>query len=116
MATVEINGFIFARPNWNASEMDYEFSMHDYEVWAKSPELDRDGTWKQYRKVCEHIISIEAPEFDPKRIAVEALEAQKTALRAELGRRITEIEDQISKLTAIEYTPEPAPDSCDIPF
>lgn len=118
MKTVEIKGFIFAKPNWNASEMNYEFSMHDYEAWAKNPELDRDGTWKQYRKVSEHIIVIEAPEFDPKRIVVEALEAHKIALRAELGRRIAEIEDEISKLTAIEYTPAPefATDSSDIPL
>lgn len=113
---IEIKGWIFAKPSWGARRLNYEFSQHDYEEWAKSPDIDRDGSWKQYRKISAHVITVEVPELDPKQIAIEALESQKTSLRAELGKRIAEIEDQISKLTAIEYTPPSADEECDIPF
>jgi hypothetical protein len=113
MKTIEIKGWIFARPTWDAEGVNFEFSTHDYTEWAKNRSIDTDGAYKSYRKVCDHVIRMDVPEFDPKTMMVEALEAEKIALRAEFTRRVTEIEGQISKLLALPFVPtaevEPAP-------
>ncbi len=105
METIEMKGWIFAKPSWDASRVIYEFSQYNYEEWAKNPEIDSRGEYKTYRKISEHTIRIdfEVPDIDPRQMIVDGLEAQKTAIRAELGKRIAEIEDQISKLTALPF-------------
>lgn len=118
MQTIEIKGWIFAKPSWDAKTVHYEFSTYDYEQWAKNPDIDKSGQYKSYRKVGEHTIRADAPpDLDPRQMMVDGLEAHKTAIRAELGKRIAEIEEQISKLQAIEYTPTTEPTSdVDLPF
>lgn len=119
---VEIKGFIFAKPSWNAESVVYEFSTYDYEEWAKNPSIDVEGTYKAYRKIGEHVIRIDAPDLDPKQMKLAELDAKKVGLRAELGRRITEIEEQISKLLALPYVaaaddinaPRPSRDLSDV--
>lgn len=44
-------------------------------------------------------------DFNPSAKEVELLQAQKKKLQAEFSARCTEIERQISQLTAIEFTP-----------
>lgn len=107
MKTIEMKMWLWAKPSYDGKSLVYELSQYNYESWAKDPSIDRNGEYKAYRKLSEHIFKVEFDEsaLDPKQLIVDALEAQKIALRAELGKRIAEIEDQISKLTAIEYTP-----------
>lgn len=58
--------------------------------------------------VCEHELTFDMPEgFDPRPGQIERLQELKQKVRAEFSARITEIEQQISKLQAIDYT-EPA--------
>jgi hypothetical protein len=106
---IEIKGWVFAKPAWDAESVVYEFSQYDYEEWANNPAIDTDGSYKAYRKLGAHTISIEfdAPDLDPRQMLVTGLEAQKKAVRAELGRRIAEIEEQISKLLALPYVAAP---------
>jgi hypothetical protein len=55
--------------------------------------------------VCSQEIEIEVPEdFDPRAQKIAALEAQKAKAMADYQKSVTEINDRISKLTALEYT------------
>jgi hypothetical protein len=56
--------------------------------------------------VCEATISFEVPaEFDPREPQIAVLKAKKAQLQAEFTARVTEIEREISKLQALEFTP-----------
>jgi hypothetical protein len=53
--------------------------------------------------VCSQEIEIEVPEdFDPRAQQIAALEAKKTKAMADYQKSVTEINDRISKLTALE--------------
>jgi hypothetical protein len=55
--------------------------------------------------VSEQDVEIEVPEnFDPRQSEVAALEARKIKAMADYQKTVTEINDRISKLTALEYT------------
>jgi hypothetical protein len=96
MQSIEIKGWIFAVPNC-VEQGKFNFTFFNFDVTQQMPD---------YVKVCEHKIVTELPaDFDPTLAQIEALKAQRERVRAELGRRIAEIEDQIGRLTAIEYTP-----------
>lgn len=57
--------------------------------------------------VREHTIEVELPDdFNPRAAQITALEEQREALRAQFAKSIRELDEQISKLQAIEYTPE----------
>lgn len=61
------------------------------------------GNISDYTDVCEATVEVEVPDnFDPREAQVESLLRQKQALMAEFQTRCTEIERQISKLTALE--------------
>jgi hypothetical protein len=50
-------------------------------------------------------IEIEVPEnYDPRAQQIEALEKQKQKVMADYQKTVTEINDRISKLQALEYT------------
>jgi hypothetical protein len=56
--------------------------------------------------VSEQDVEIEVPEdFDPRQSEVAALEARKIKAMADYQKTVTEINDRISKLQALEYTP-----------
>jgi hypothetical protein len=60
----------------------------DYRVWVSEQEVE-----------------IEVPEnFDPRQSEIAALEARKTKAMADYQKSVTEINDRISKLQALEYT------------
>jgi len=68
-----------------------------------------DMTEYGYTKVMPFSIEFELPDdFDPRTEQVKALQAEKIKLMADFRTRCTEIEREISKLTAIDYTPEAA--------
>jgi hypothetical protein len=52
----------------------------------------------------EHSIEVELPDdFDPRAVQVEALKAEQNRIRGEMSARITQLQEQINKLTAIEF-------------
>ena len=55
--------------------------------------------------VCSQEIEIEVPEdFDHRAQQIAALEALKQKVMADYHKSVTDINDRISKLTALEYT------------
>jgi hypothetical protein len=60
----------------------------DYRVWVSEQEVE-----------------IDVPEnFDPRQLQIAALEARKTKAMADYQKSVTEINDRINKLQALEYT------------
>jgi hypothetical protein len=52
----------------------------------------------------EHSIEVELPDdFDPRAAQIDALKAEQTRIRGEMSARISQLQEQINKLTAIEF-------------
>ncbi|CAG9172483.1 hypothetical protein CURE108131_23030 [Cupriavidus respiraculi] len=87
--TIEIKGHVYARKDWD-NKLQYAF--FDF-----NPESD-------WFPVCEHTINAtQADDFDPLLAQIRSLEQQRERLRAELGKRITEINEQIQSLQALPF-------------
>ena len=97
MATIEIKGYVHARIYaWAPDQVEYQiFSGDDMSC------LNNQST--TYVLVQEVTFTIDAPAIDYRTIRIAALEKEREKVRAELGKRIAEIADEISKLTAISY-------------
>lgn len=55
--------------------------------------------------VCETEIEIEVPDdYDPRAQQIAALEKEKQKIMADYQKNVTEINDRINKLQALEYT------------
>ena len=55
--------------------------------------------------VCSQEIELDLPDhFDPRSSQIASLEKKKTMLMADFHKSVTEINDKISKLQALEYT------------
>ena len=109
MQTIEVKGFVLAQKNWRG-DLDYTWS---------TIELIEHG----YMTIGPHTLTFDLPEgFDPITAQIAMLEQQRERLRAELGKRITEINAQIQSLQALplEQKDEPVDvalvDSEEIPF
>lgn len=102
---IEIKGWIWAKATMFGNKVEFEFSSNDYEKWAKTqPSSVMD--WGSHKKIAEHTIVVDVPDdIDPVSLRVAGLERERETLRSEFARRLNEINDQISRLTAIEYTP-----------
>jgi len=60
---------------------------------------------ENYTFVREQEIEMDVPEnYDPRVQQITALEAQKVKAMADYQKSVTEINDRISKLQALEYT------------
>lgn len=95
---VEIKGWLFYERASYDNEFSYRFSAIEADKYV------RDGD--VCIRVCEHTIHAEVPEgFDPTAEHISQLERTKEQLRREFNAKISAINDRISKLTAIEYTP-----------
>jgi hypothetical protein len=58
-----------------------------------------------YTFVCEQEIEMEVPDnYDSRAQQIEGLEKQKQKVMADYQKSVTEINDRISKLQALEYT------------
>ena len=58
-----------------------------------------------YTFVCEQDIEMVVPDnYDPRAQQIAALEKHKQKVMADYQKTVTEINDRISKLTALEYT------------
>lgn len=89
MQTIEIKGHIYGYRQWD-DKLQFSFS-----------EYDMGGSWF---KVREHRIVTEVPAgFDPRLAQVAALQEQLEKLRAEFGKRVTEINEQIQSLQALPF-------------
>ena len=98
---VKIKGYITARVDLiqQPPVMEYIFTNADMEFLSDK--------YSVYKTICEHEIEVEVPDdLDTRQVRITALKIEEQKLRAEFGKRITEIEDQISKLTAIECNHE----------
>jgi hypothetical protein len=72
------------------------------EYLVYSCKLD-DSDYRAY--VCEQEIEIEVPDdFDPRAQQIAALEKQKQKVMAEYQKTVTEINERINKLQAIEHS------------
>jgi hypothetical protein len=72
----------------------------EFEIW--SMRMD-DDDYRVY--VCSQEIEIEVPDnYDPRAPQIAALEKKKQKVMAEYQKTVTEINDQINKLQALEYT------------
>jgi len=100
MKTMTINGFAYCKPAESYHKGDvnvidgfrYYFNCTSVEGWG-------DG----YINAGEAQLIITLPEgFDPRGGAVKALEEQKRELMAEFQKRITQIDEQINRFTALE--------------
>lgn len=101
MKTIEVKGFVLAQKNWR-DDLEYTFS---------TIELIEHG----YMTVCPHTLTFQLPEgFDPIAAQIAMLQQQRDKLRAEVAKRITEINDQISKLQALPYEPADTPAEVDL--
>jgi len=104
MQTIEIKGWIFAKPNGYTKRIEFEFSSYDYEKAVKEGYNVSD--WGSLKKIAEHTITVDVPDdIDPAALLIAGLEAERTKLRAEFTRRINDINDKIQSLQAIEYKP-----------
>lgn len=89
---VQLKGFIaLAKPDpWDEGHQ-FRFFTH---------KMDEHG----FATVMPHTLEVELPDdFDPRAKHVEALQAEKTKAMADFQNRMTEIDRQISELTAIEF-------------
>lgn len=121
---IEIKGWIFAKPHDYENRVVFEFSQFDYEEQAKSDYGHE--SWVGYRKIGAHSIMVDVPgDLDPIQLKIAGLEAKRDFMRAQFTKRISEINEQISKLQALPYvvaddpTPAPVADEAeftDIPF
>ena len=79
----------------------YEW-QNEAEYIVYSGKLD-DNEYRAH--VCEQEIEIELPDdFDPREQQIAALEKEKQKVMADSQKTVTEINDRISKLQALEYT------------
>ena len=89
-----INGFITFRPARYQGDVEY---------YLQPCEMDDYG----YITVMPFSIEVEIPDdFDPRAKQIELLRTKEQEVRAEFAKRITDIQREISKLTAIESSAE----------
>lgn len=94
MAAATIKGFIHFRGEARYGTDRYAF--------FSSEDMSECG----YTKVMAHEFVVEIPdEFNPTAAQLDALEKTKTELSKEFNARIAQINDQISKLQCLEFTP-----------
>ncbi|NSX14998.1 hypothetical protein HTY52_13020 [Cupriavidus taiwanensis] len=91
--TIEIKGFIHAyRPEYGMSTFSF----------CTSEDMSQYG----YVLIGPHTITFEVPDtFNPVAAEVEALKKQKDKLREEFNAHLARINDRITSLQAIEFSP-----------
>jgi len=97
MKTITLNGWIHCKPAslWD----DHAVDGYEFKFW-RWDDMKNAG----YAMVTPHVMTFEIPDnFNPNGQFVEALEAKKKEIQAEFQKRITDIQEEINKLTAISY-------------
>jgi hypothetical protein len=99
MKQITLQGFIHCKPaTWNN---DHVSDGMEYSFWIFE-DLHDSG----YALVTPATCTFEIPEgFNPNGQFIEALEAKKKEIMAEFQNRVTEINRQISELSALTFEP-----------
>lgn len=99
MKTIEIAGFIYAALQSMVPDKPV-YSFHELDDLSFM-----NSKHTTYVKVMPHTLVVEIPdgEIDYRTVRVAALEKEREKVRADMGKRITEINSEISKLQAIEF-------------
>lgn len=106
MSTHTVNGFIVATRHSLETKATFGFQMH-----KPSAEFSPETV-----VVREHQVEIEVDEeLDITGAMVANLEEKKRLLRVELAKNLMRIDNDIGKLTSLEFVPAPIPGD-DIPF
>jgi hypothetical protein len=93
--TVTIEGFVYEL------DLGLGFDSKSYHLFASDRMGDQD-----YALIGPAEFTYTIPEtFNPTASKIAALEKTKAAMKAEFSRRVAELDEQITKLQAIEYTP-----------
>lgn len=72
----------------------------EFQIWYAKLKDDEDRTY-----VCEQVVEVEVPDnYDPRAQQIAALEKQRQKVMADYHKTVTEINDRISKLQALECT------------
>lgn len=72
----------------------------EFEVFSFKADDDSHRTY-----VCEQEVEVEVPDnYDPRAQQIAALEKQKQKVMADYQKMVTDINEKISKLQALEYT------------
>lgn len=98
MSTHTIKGYLYH------VQYDYQ-ERHEFQVVfndsAAMPKASPD--WVLLR---EHEFTVEVPDdFDPRPAKVACLQEMQRKVRAEMMARVNELQEQINKLTALEFEP-----------
>jgi len=81
------------------------FCKYSWEIEGKFVPFAYKVDSENYTYVCQQEIELEVPDnYDPRAQQIAALEAQKTKAMADYQKSVTEINERISKLQALEYT------------
>ncbi|MEZ7780496.1 hypothetical protein O4A46_01655 [Cupriavidus gilardii] len=92
MQTIEIKGAIYAYRSYEGAPLSFSFFN-----------FEPGSGWLHVR---DHTIVTPLPDdFDPRASEVRALERERDEIRAEMTMRITEINERIQSLLAIEHRP-----------
>ena len=79
------------------------FGMYEWDTNARYNFFDYKPSGATHVPICEHTIEIDVPEdADPREQIATNLQNKKRALEAEFHKRVTEINQQIQSLLAIE--------------
>jgi hypothetical protein len=98
MARITIKGYLTAtRYRWMERDEPLRFNFQSWE-----PRKDDTETFV----VREHAFEVDVPaDFNANAAEIAALEAKKDALAAEFAKQVREIQEQLAKRRALEYTP-----------
>ena len=99
MKNIKIKGFLqWAQSSWEKTP-HFEFNKIEF----------KSNEYGEYATVRPMEIEVEVPDdFDPTLGIIAGLESRKRELRLKLASELAEIDDRISKLQAIEYSPTEA--------
>jgi len=81
------------------------FCKYTWETEGKFVPFAYQHESDHYTFVCEQDIELEVPDnYDPRAQQIVALKEKRQKVMADFQKSVTEINDQISKLQALEYT------------
>jgi hypothetical protein len=102
---VTIPGFIYAKGTRHFDMRTSRYVEGPEYSFSTNPDMGSSEYFKDYVNVCPHEIIAEIPDsFDPRQQLVKNLEAEKRRLKAEFGKRVTEIDRQIQTYLALEVS------------
>jgi hypothetical protein len=88
-----------------STKLHIYFQKYSWETEGKFVPFAYQMDSADYTFVCEQDIELEVPDnYDPRAQQIVALKEKRQKVMADFQKSVTEINDQISKLQALEYT------------